>query len=124
MTRRFARYPGAVPRAVPSWRRSLAFDLRLVAPNLPDFPMPGHFRSEMEYLRHLTLEGASGFYPGSARGYRSRAGARLEHELDIIERLGFAGYFLVVWDIVHFARSQDITARSGGRAPTRRCAAV
>ena len=47
---------------------SLAFDLRLVAPRLPDFPMPGHFRSEMEYLRHLVFEGARDVYPDGAGG--------------------------------------------------------
>src|SRR5690606_25218244 len=42
----FTRYPGAVARAGELGER-LAFDLGLVAPRLPDFPMPGHFRSEM-----------------------------------------------------------------------------
>ena len=43
---------------------ALAFDLSLVAPRLPDFPMPGAFTTEMEYLRHLTFEGARRAYPG------------------------------------------------------------
>ena len=107
MARRFIRYPGAVARSAELGRR-LAFDLGLVAPNLPDFPMPGHFRDEMEYLRHLTWEGARDVYPGSEDGIDPRARRRLEHELDIIESLGFPGYFLVVKDIMDFARTQDI----------------
>lgn len=63
MTRRFARYPGVVARAGDLGRR-LAFDLGLVAPNLPDFPMPGPFRDELGYLRHLTYDGAREVYPG------------------------------------------------------------
>ncbi len=123
MAARFHRYPGAVDRAA-ELGRNLAFDLRLVAPNLPDFPMPGHFRSEMEFLRHLTMEGARQVYPDGAGGIEPRAVARLEHELGIIERLGFPGYFLVVWDLVQFARSQDIYCQirgSGADSAVCRC---
>lgn len=52
MTARFARYPGAVERAA-DLGASLAFDLDLLAPELPDFPMPGAFTTEDEYLAHL-----------------------------------------------------------------------
>lgn len=120
---RFRRYPGAVGRSGELGRR-LAFDLGLVAPNLPDYPMPGHFRSEMEYLRHLTWEGARDVYPGSEDGIDPRARRRLEHELDIVERLGFPGYFLVVKDLVDFARSQDIYCQirgSGADSAVCRC---
>jgi error-prone DNA polymerase len=123
MQTRFGRYPGAVERSV-ELAEMLAFDLRLVAPKLPDFPMPGHFRSEMEYLRHITFEGARDVYPGADGGIDPRAKQRLEHELDVIERLGFPGYFLVVWDIVNFARSQDIFCQirgSGADSAVCRC---
>ena len=123
MSRRFARYPGAVARAGELGRR-LAFDLGLVAPNLPDFPMPGHFRDEMDYLRHLTWEGAREVYPGSDDGIDPRARRRLEHELGIIEQLGFPGYFLVVKDIMDFAETQDILCQirgSGADSAVCRC---
>ena len=123
MALRFARYPGAVARAGELGRR-LAFDLGLVAPNLPDFPMPGHFQDEMDYLRHLTWEGARDVYAGSDDGIDPGARRRLEHELDIIEKLGFPGYFLVVKDIIDFARSQDIYCQirgSGADSAVCRC---
>ncbi len=123
MAARFARYPGAVERSV-HLARALTFDLKLVAPKLPDFPMPGHFQDEMEYLRHLTFEGALDVYPDSAGGIDPRARDRLEHELQIIENLGFPGYFLVVWDIVNFARDQDILCQirgSGADSAVCRC---
>ncbi len=124
MARRLARYQGAVDRAA-ALGRELAFDLRLVAPRLPDFPMPGAFRSEMEYLRHLTMEGAVRCYPGDGPGgIDPGAIARLEHELGVIESLGFPGYFLVVWDIVQFARSRDIYCQirgSGADSAVCRC---
>jgi error-prone DNA polymerase len=122
MGRRFERYPGSIAAAVRLAER-LTFDLKLVAPRLPDFPMPGHFRSEMDYLRHLTWEGAREVYPGEGL-VDPRARRRLEHELGIIERLGFAGYFLVVWDIVKFARGQDIMCQirgSGADSAVCRC---
>ncbi|OFW52830.1 MAG: hypothetical protein A2V75_05265, partial [Actinobacteria bacterium RBG_16_70_17] len=127
MARRLARYPGAVERAA-ELGSALAFDLRLVAPRLPDFPMPGAFRDEMDYLRHLVFEGARSVYPGEGPGaVDPRAAARLEHELRVIGDLGFPGYFLVVWDIVCFARSQDIYCQirgSGADSAVCRCLGV
>ncbi|MDH3606855.1 MAG: error-prone DNA polymerase, partial [Acidimicrobiia bacterium] len=123
MADRFAPFPGAVATAA-ELGEHLAFDLRLVAPRLPDFPMPGHFRSEMEYLRHLVFEGARDVYPDGAGGVELRAGERLEHELKIIDELGFPGYFLIVWDLVEFARSRDIYCQirgSGADSAVCRC---
>ncbi|MGD2060655.1 MAG: error-prone DNA polymerase [Acidimicrobiia bacterium] len=120
---RFSRYPGAVARSAELGRR-LAFDLALVAPRLPDFPMPGHFRDEMAFLRDLTWEGAREVYPGSDDGIDPAARRRLQHELDIIEKLGFAGYFLVVKDLVDFAREQGIYCQirgSGADSAVCRC---
>jgi error-prone DNA polymerase len=124
MVRRFVRYPGVVARAA-DLGEHLAFDLRLVGPQLPPFPMPGHFRDEMDYLGHLTWEGARLAYPGEGQGgVEPAARARLEHELGIIGRLGFAGYFLVVKDLVDFARGQDILCQirgSGADSAVCRC---
>ena len=123
MAARFHKYPGAVERAA-SLGKEMAFDLRLVAPRLPDFPIPDHFRTEMDYLRHLTLEGAREVYEGREGGIEKRAAARLTHELGVIQRLGFPGYFLVVWDIVNFARDQDIMCQirgSGADSAVCRC---
>jgi len=124
MAARFERYPGVVEGAADLGER-LAFDLRLIGPQLPPFPMPGHFRDEMEYLRHLTWDGARDVYPGNGEGGIDRlARRRLEHELGIIGRLGFAGYFLVVKDLVDFARDQDIFCQirgSGADSAVCRC---
>ncbi|MDJ0959454.1 MAG: error-prone DNA polymerase [Acidimicrobiia bacterium] len=124
MNERFRRYPGAVARAA-ELGKSLAFDLNLVSPELPDFPMPGHFIDEAAYLRHLVLEGAQEVYPGTGEfGIDPTARARLEHELGVIEDLGFAGFFLVAWDIVEFARSKDIYCQirgSGADSAVCRC---
>lgn len=123
MERRFTRYPGAVRRAA-DLGAALAFDLSLMAPRLPDFPMPGAFTTEMEYLRHLTFEGARRVYPGDGGAVSPEAARRLEHELGVIDDLGFPGYFLVVWDIVQFARRRDIYCQirgSGADSAVCRC---
>ena len=112
--RRFARYPGAVELAG-ELGRACAFDLHLVAPKLPDFPVPaGH--SEMTFLRRLVEEGATRRYGPAGAERVPGAWRQLEHELAMIEELGFAGYFLVVWDIVEFCRRSGIYCQGRGSA--------
>ncbi len=124
--RRFLRYPGVVEAAA-EIGRAAAFDLALVAPNLPPFPCPcpqgshGTPLSEMEYLRHLVEEGGRRRYgerPGAHEDLllRARAWSTIDHELDVIEHLGFAGYFLVVWDLVEFCNRADIFCQGRGSA--------
>jgi error-prone DNA polymerase len=111
---RLARYPGVVERAA-DLGRDLAFDLDLVAPRLPDFPVPpGH--TEMSWLRELAGRGATRRY--GPRGAERVAGAwrQIDHELATIDRLGFPGYFLIVWDIVQFCRRVDIYCQGRGSA--------
>jgi error-prone DNA polymerase len=112
--RRFARYPGVVERAA-ELGLACAFDLDLVAPNLPDFPVPpGH--TEMSWLRELTERGAAERYGPRDAERVPGAYAQIDHELDVIERLGFPGYFLIVWDIVRFCRESDIFCQGRGSA--------
>jgi error-prone DNA polymerase len=112
--RRFARYPGVVERAAEIGRQ-LAFDLALVAPNLPPWPVPdGH--TEMTYLRELTYEGAARRYGPRYAERVKGAYKQVDYELDMIETLGFAGYFLIVWDICEFCRRNDIYCQGRGSA--------
>jgi error-prone DNA polymerase len=112
MAARFAAYPGAVARAA-GFGAELAFDLDLVAPTLPTCEVgPGH--TEMSWLRHLTEEGARRRY-GTRDGH-PRAYRQIDHELDMIERLGFPGYFLIVHDIVEFCRRSNIYCQGRGSA--------
>ncbi|HVM02017.1 MAG TPA: error-prone DNA polymerase, partial [Acidimicrobiales bacterium] len=95
--------------------RECAFDLRLVAPRLPDWPVPdGH--TEMSWLRRLTDEGARRRYGPPEKERVPGAWAQIRYELDMIDRLGFAGYFLVVWDIVEFCRRSGIYCQGRGSA--------
>jgi error-prone DNA polymerase len=112
--RRFARYPGVVERAG-ALGRACAFDLQLVAPRLPPWPTPpGH--TEMSWLRALSEQGAGRRYGPRDAPRHPRAWGQVDYELDMIERLGFAGYFLIVWDIVEFCRTHDIYCQGRGSA--------
>jgi error-prone DNA polymerase len=112
MAQRFDRYPHAVANSA-ELGAELAFPLRLIAPNLPPFPVPeGH--DEMSFLRELSLRGAAERYgprSGNERAYR-----QIEHELAIISQLGFPGYFLVVWELTRFCAERGILCQGRGSA--------
>jgi DNA polymerase-3 subunit alpha len=77
--------------------------------HLPHYQVPAGHTLE-SYLEHLARAGLVRRYgptPGDA------AEERLRHELAIIEKMGFAGYFLVVWDFIHYARQQGIAVGPG-----------
>ncbi|MGH3897283.1 MAG: error-prone DNA polymerase [Pseudonocardiaceae bacterium] len=117
MADRFARWPGAVERTA-TLGRECAFDLNLVAPDLPPFDVPvshtGVRHTEASWLRELTWLGAATRY-GS---YDERPGAyhQIEHELAVIGKKNFPGYFLIVHDIVAFCRRADILCQGRGSA--------
>ncbi|HJO79166.1 MAG TPA: error-prone DNA polymerase [Acidimicrobiales bacterium] len=112
--RRFARFPGVVEAAAELGDRC-AFDLDLIAPDLPPYPCPDGL-NEIAYLHHLSEAGATDRY--GPRGSERVVGAweQVDHELNVIEQLGFAGYFLVVWDLVQFCRRSDIYCQGRGSA--------
>lgn len=114
MRHRHRRHPQAVTAAA-KLAAECAFDLNLVAPNLPPYPVPeGH--TEASWLRELVKRGAHARYgsPGAERV--PGAWKQLEHELNVIEALDFPGYFLIVHDIVNFCRESDILCQGRGSA--------
>ncbi len=112
--RRFARYPGVVERAA-QLGRDCAFDLALVAPDLPPFDCPDGL-DEMSYLRLLTEQGALQRYGPRHAERVPGAWAQIDHELAIIEQLHFPGYFLIVHDLVEFCRDNNIFCQGRGSA--------
>ncbi|MBX3195990.1 MAG: error-prone DNA polymerase [Microbacteriaceae bacterium] len=110
MQARFARYPGAVARTVPL-ADELAFPLRRARPTLPRQHVPeGH--TPMSYLRKLVWDAVPAKYPHLDDVGRER----IESELRVIEAKDFPGYFLIVHDIVAFARSRGILCQGRGSA--------
>ncbi|HEY3438063.1 MAG TPA: error-prone DNA polymerase [Actinotalea sp.] len=114
MAARHRRHPQAV-RTAAELAAECAFDLALVAPALPPYPVPaGH--DEASWLRELVRRGAADRYgpPGAERV--PGAYAQIAHELDVIESLGFPGYFLIVHDLVTFCHERGILCQGRGSA--------
>lgn len=81
-------------------------------PRLPTFPLPEGVDDGDAYLRTLALEGFRRRYASPSDAHHRQ----LDHELRVIRELGLAGYFLIVHDIVRFARHHDILAQGRGSA--------
>jgi error-prone DNA polymerase len=110
MSRLFADLPEAIANTERIADR-IGFSLEDLGYEFPRFPVPdGETMDGM--LRKLTYFGAQGRYGSISDPVRQQ----LEKELDLIARLGFAGYFLVVWDIVNFCREQGIMVQGRGSA--------
>lgn len=76
---------------------------------LPHFSIPDQFNSMDDYLRHLTLKGARQRYGEISQ----EISERIQQELDIIKRMGFAGYFLIVQDFTTVARDRGVFVGPG-----------
>ncbi|HUY06513.1 MAG TPA: error-prone DNA polymerase [Acidimicrobiales bacterium] len=112
--RRFARYPGALEATV-DIGKGCAFDFSCVAPGLPPFPVP-EGSNEGRYLRDLVNAGARVRYGNRDDERVLGAWRQIDRELEIINQLGFPGYFLVVHDIVDFCRQSNIYCQGRGSA--------
>src|SRR5207342_669333 len=110
MTRLFTDLPDAI-----AGTRELADRLEYTMADLgyrfPDYPVPPG-ETQASFLRKITEVGARERY----RPYHDKAKAQIARELDLIEKLELAGYFLIVWDIVNFCRQQGILVQGRGSA--------
>ncbi|MCL3861928.1 error-prone DNA polymerase [Actinotalea sp. K2] len=114
MAGRHRRHPQAV-RTAAELAAECAFDLSLVAPQLPPYPVPsGH--DEASWLRELVRRGALDRYGPPEAERVPGAHAQLARELDVIEGLGFPGYFLIVHDLVTFCHDRGILCQGRGSA--------
>ncbi len=89
----------------------LAFSLENLGYEFPEFPVPvGH--SMDSFLRTIVWFGAQQRYAAVS----AKVKRQLEEELALISKLGFPGYFLIVWDIVNFCREHNIMVQGRGSA--------
>lgn len=103
---------GYVPEALENTLRiaeRCKLEIPLPGPILPHYEIPKEFESLEQYLEHLTMEGLKKRYGTVTEELRSRA----RMELDIINSMGFPGYFLIVWDFIDFAKKRDIPVGPG-----------
>jgi error-prone DNA polymerase len=111
MCERFRELPAAIA-ATRSIAERCSFCLDDLGYRFPELPLaPGE--TPLSRLRALTEDGARERY-GAPLSTRVRG--QLEHELQVIGKLGLAGYFLIVWDIVRFCREQGILVQGRGSA--------
>jgi error-prone DNA polymerase len=103
-----------LPAALANTQRlldTIDFSLENLGYTFPTYPVPANHNQD-SYLRQLTYQGASQRYQPITPAVRQQ----LDHELRLIEKLGFSGYFLVVWDIVRWARENGILVQGRGSA--------
>jgi len=86
-------------------------DLEFEEYRFPDFPLP-RGGTDMGYLTKLCYLGAGEKY----KSVTEKVKGQLEHELGVIDRMNLAGYFLIVWDIMRYARENGIPAQGRGSA--------
>lgn len=89
----------------------LGFTLADLGYRFPDYPLPAG-ETVASYLWKLTDEGARRRY----QPYYDRARQQIERELALINKLELGGYFLIVWDLVRFAKEQGILCQGRGSA--------
>ncbi len=103
-----------LPEAITNTERladRLQFSLENIGYEFPQFPVPaGHDMDS--FLRTITLFGAQQRYEAMSRAVKEK----INEELALIAKLGFSGYFLIVWDIVNFCREQGIMVQGRGSA--------
>ncbi len=76
---------------------------------LPNFPIPPTFENQNQYLEHLVYEGAKSRYGHIDQKLENR----IRFELDVIEKMKFAGYFLIVQDFIRAARELSVSVGPG-----------
>ncbi|MGZ6970923.1 MAG: PHP domain-containing protein, partial [Thermoanaerobaculia bacterium] len=106
----FADLPGVLERSAELAGR-LSFTLADLGYRFPAYPLPPG-ETPSSFLRRSTWEGARARF----RPLTGKAQAQIQRELDLIEKLDLAGYFLIVWDIVNFCKREHILVQGRGSA--------
>jgi DNA polymerase-3 subunit alpha len=116
MLARFDDRPEAIRSTLAIAERCKSLKLDLGRPMLPTFPVPEGYDTE-GYFRHVAREGlAHRFRELEAAGKavdREAYAKRLEWELDVIAKMKFSGYFLIVWDFIRFGKENGVPVGPG-----------
>ncbi|MFK7985242.1 MAG: DNA polymerase III subunit alpha [Sandaracinaceae bacterium] len=112
MRRAFQEAPDGLWRTLEVAERC-QFRLTDLRPTLPRFPLPPGVDDGDAFLAARVSEGAHRRYGARLADAHRR---QMAHELEVIRRLGLAGYFLIVWDIVRFATRDGVLAQGRGSA--------
>jgi error-prone DNA polymerase len=110
----FADLPEAIANTVELSSR-LTFTFKDLGYEFPKYPVP-EGETMMSFMRERTREGFRERYGRSSSELQTRARIQIERELQLIEKLDLAGYFLIVWDLVRFCRKENILVQGRGSA--------
>lgn len=108
MQKLFSDHPEALRNTL--WiaeRANVSFDFESL--HLPHYSVPDGYTLE-SYLRKLCEEGVKKRF---GENYPLEVKERLQHELQVIEKMGFAGYFLIIWDVIKAAKERGIRVGPG-----------
>ncbi|MHC5001774.1 MAG: error-prone DNA polymerase [Planctomycetota bacterium] len=112
MARLLAAHPGALARSVEVAERASSFALDQIRYEYPHEVCPPG-RTPIGHLAELAWRGAAARYPGGAS---AKVQGQIRHELQLIDELQYAPYFLTVHDLVRFARGRGILCQGRGAA--------
>ena len=108
----FAELPEAIRNTV-LIAESCNLELDFGKIHLPHYEVPPGYTLD-SYLQHLAEEGLKRRYPRLRElPPQDPVVRRLEYELEVIRKMGYSGYFLIVWDFIHFARQRGIPVGPG-----------
>ncbi|MHB1276511.1 MAG: DNA polymerase III subunit alpha [Candidatus Humimicrobiaceae bacterium] len=103
----FKDFPGAIENTLEIAKRCNV-DLKFNADLIPPFLVPDNYNKDT-YLEKLCIDGVKNKYPE----FTSEISSRMSKELEVIKKMGFSEYFLIVWDFVKFAKENDIRVGPG-----------
>lgn len=112
MEERFKDYPEALDNTL-ELAEKCNVSIKLNDVNLPDYKIPEQFKSPHDYLLHIAKEGYETRFAGTPCYDDPVYRERFRYEAEMIEKMGFSAYFIIVWDFIHYARSHDILVGPG-----------
>ena len=104
---RFAEYPEALDTSLEIAEKCNVF-IKQGDVNLPKYELPEGFETQYDYFLHLCLKGFHDRFAGTKMETDPVYIQRLDYETAMIKQMGFAAYFIIVWDFINWARQHDI----------------
>jgi DNA polymerase-3 subunit alpha len=108
----YLKSPIALKATLEIAERCKALKLKLGEPMLPNFVVPEGYDTE-SYFREVARKGLERRFEELGSVDRDKYRARLEMELDVIAKMKFPGYFLIVWDFIRYAKENGVPVGPG-----------
>ena len=112
MNKRFSDIPNVLENTK-EIENKVNLELELNSVSMPHFDIPEGFNTEAEYFRYLTKQGFDFRFKNKPEYLNPVYKERLDYEIEIIEKMGFEGYFLIVQDFIMYAKDNGIMVGPG-----------